>query len=105
VASVKSRDTLLASLFAFSAVLTWMNGENKVSAPRSVLIGFLFFLSLLSKEESLPLIALVVLIAYFFQEKTVVSALKTTLPFVIPAVVYLLIRAAVLDSASTTYDS
>lgn len=105
VASVKSRDTLLASLFAFSAILIWINAENKMTVPKMVLVGFLFFMSLISKEESLPLIALVALIAYFFQHKSVWAAIKGTLPFVVPALVYLLIRAVVLDSASTTYDS
>ncbi|PZX51433.1 tetratricopeptide repeat protein [Algoriphagus chordae] len=105
VASVKSRDTLLASLFAFSAILTWINAENKMTIPRLVLVGFLFFMSLISKEETLTLMALVALIAYFFQKKSVWESLKATLPFVVPAIVYLLIRAVILDSASTTYDS
>jgi len=105
VASVKSRDTLLASLFAFAAVLTWYSESKKMTVPKQILIGFLFFLSLLSKEESLPLIALVGLIAYFFQNRSSWESAKATIPFVIPAIVYLLIRAAVLDSASTTYDS
>ncbi|WP_339866319.1 tetratricopeptide repeat protein [uncultured Algoriphagus sp.] len=105
VASVKSRDTLLASLFAFSAILLWIKWEKNLSIPRLSLVGILFFFSLISKEESLPLIALVALIGYFFQQKSVWESIKSTLPFVIPALVYLIIRAIVLDSASTTYDS
>ncbi|WPR73847.1 tetratricopeptide repeat protein [Algoriphagus sp. NG3] len=105
VASVKSRDTLLAALLAFSAILIWMSSEGKMTFLRMLVIGSVFFLSLISKEESLPLIGVVALVAYYFQKKSICVSIRETIPFVVPAVIYLVIRAIVLDSASSTYDS
>ena len=105
VASVKSRDTLLASLFAFSAILLWVSSGSKVKMLKQVGVGILFFLSLISKEETITLLALVFLIAYFFQNKTVVQSAKEVLPFLIPVILYMVFRGLVLDKAATTYDS
>ncbi|MDP2040115.1 lipopolysaccharide assembly protein LapB, partial [Algoriphagus sp.] len=105
VASAKSRDTLLSALFAFSAILIWVQNYKNLKAGHWIALLSLYFLSLLSKEESIPLIALVGLIAYFFLGKTPWEAAKSTLPFAAVALVYLLIRGLILDSASTAYDS
>ena len=105
VASVKSRDTLLASVFAFSAILFWVKQEKNITLPEQILIGVLFFISLISKEETITLIAIVFLIAYFFQNKSFLEGAKATIPFLIPAIIYMICRAVILDSASTTYDS
>ncbi len=105
VASAKSRDTLLSSLFAFSAILIWWRTQPVPKMWHWAVILGLYFLSLLSKEESIPLIALVGLIAYFFQGKRVLQAALAALPFVGTAAVYMLIRGLVLDTAATTYDS
>lgn len=61
-------------------------------------IGFLYFLALTSKEEALPLIAIVVLIAYFFEKKDFFASVKETVPFLIPGVLYLVLRGEILDS-------
>lgn len=105
VASVKSRDSLLAAIFAFSAITIWMKNEGKMDLLKNLVVGFLFFISLISKEESLPLIALVGLVAYFFQKKTLLESVKATIPFVTPAALYLVARGIVLDDASGSYNS
>lgn len=105
VASAKSRDTLLSSLFAFSAILIWWKKQAKLKPIHWVLIAGLYFLSLISKEESVPLIALVGLLAYFFLGKNPIQSTLAALPFAGVAVVYLMIRSLVLDSTSTVYDS
>ncbi|WP_026966980.1 tetratricopeptide repeat protein [Algoriphagus terrigena] len=105
VASAKSRDTLLSSLFAFSAILIWWRTQPMPKMWQWAVILGIYFLSLLSKEESIPLIALVGLIAYFFQRKSALQAMRAALPFAGAAAVYLLIRGLVLDTAATTYDS
>lgn len=105
VASVKSRDSLLASIFAFSAITIWMKTNGKMDLLKNLVVALLFFISLISKEESLPLIALVALIAYFFQRKTMLESVKATIPFVVPAAFYLVARAIILDDASGSYNS
>jgi len=105
VASAKSRDTLLSALFAFSAILIWWKKQANLKPIHWVLIVGLYFLSLISKEESIPLIALVGLLAYFFLGKNPIQSAFAALPFAGGAVVYLIIRSLVLDSTPTVYDS
>lgn len=105
VASVKSRDTLLCSLFAFSAILIWVKSGPKPSLIRLSCVGLLFFLSLISKEESIPLMALVAAISYFFFQKNLKDSLLSVFPFFIPVLVYMGIRAVILDEANTVYNS
>jgi protein O-mannosyl-transferase len=125
VASIKSRDTLLSAFFSFLAIYLWLNHLERVLAfseqlkkPRhqqpklekpgiwiskrgstiiSVLIGFMFALGLLSKEESLTLIAVVILIGYFFFKLNWVDSLINAFPFIITGFVYLGVRFYVLD--------
>jgi Flp pilus assembly protein TadD len=105
VASAKSRDTLLSALFAFGAILIWWKNQPKLKPFHWVIILGLYFFSLISKEESIPLIALVGLLAYFFQGKKPIQALSSTLPFAGTAAVYLAIRTMILDKAGSVYDS
>lgn len=105
VASVKSRDTLLSCLFAFTAVNYWMLHSTNFVAWKKTIVGLLFFIALLSKEESLPFIAVVFLTAWYFLNLTLKQSVVQTVPFVISAGVYLVIRSMVLDAASSGYDT
>lgn len=105
VASVKSRDILLAALFGFSALVCWMIGEERKRAQLKFLVGGLFFLALLSKEESLPLLAVAGFISWFFLGKKPKDALLSTLPFLVPSLVYVFMRSLVLDSSSSIYET
>ncbi|GAB2499274.1 tetratricopeptide repeat protein [Algoriphagus taiwanensis] len=105
VASAKSRDTLLSAVFAFGAILIWWKYQGQLKSYHWGVILILYFLSLISKEESIPLIALVGLLAYFFQGKNVPQAIYSALPFAGTAAVYLIIRSMILDSAGSVYDS
>lgn len=105
VASVKSRDTLLCSLFAFLAILIWVNSGPKPKLLQQVIVGLLFFFSLISKEESIPLMALVASISYFFFHKSLKDSIISVTPFLVSVVIYLGIRAIILDEANTVYNS
>lgn len=105
VASAKSRDTLLSALFSFGAVLIWWRNQGHMKLWLWGIVLSLYFISLISKEESIPMIAFVGLLAYFFLGQKPLQAAGSTLPFVGVVVVYLIIRGMVLDSAKTVYDS
>ena len=105
VASAKSRDTLLSALFSFGAILIWWRNQGRMKPWLWGIILGLYFISLISKEESVPMIAFVGLLAYFFLGQKPLQAAASTLPFVGVAAVYLIIRGMVLDSAKTVYDS
>lgn len=105
VASVKSRDTLLSALFAFSAILIWVKSYPKISIPKWLGILVLFFFSLISKEESVPLLALVGCVSWFFFRENLTKSLGSVLPFLIPVGVYLGLRAMILDPVDLSYTS
>ncbi|RIW13700.1 hypothetical protein D0X99_15780 [Algoriphagus lacus] len=105
VASAKSRDTLLSSLFAFSSILIWLKLQPRLKGVQWIPVILLYFLSLISKEESIPLLAFVGLVSYFFLGKKPLEAALSVLPFAGTAAVYLVIRGKVLDDASSSYDS
>jgi tetratricopeptide (TPR) repeat protein len=105
VASVKSRDTLLSSLFGFLAIFLWVKSDGNLSVWKWIGVLFIYFLSLISKEESIPLLALVGLIAWFFQKKSIGESLKSILPFLIPVSIYLVLRSIVLDPVNSSLNS
>ncbi|MBX9887951.1 MAG: tetratricopeptide repeat protein [Flavobacteriaceae bacterium] len=105
VASIKSRDTLLSCLFAFSAVNYWMLNFTNQLPWKKMVVGLLFFTALLSKEESLTFIAVLFLLSWYFLNLSLKESLVQTIPFVIAAGVYLIIRSIVLDAANNGYDT
>ncbi|OOG68606.1 tetratricopeptide repeat protein [Algoriphagus sp. A40] len=105
VASAKSRDTLLSALFAFGAIGIWWKNQPKLKTIDWILVLVLYFLSLVSKEESIPLIALVGLLAYFFLGQKPLQSTVSALPFAGVALIYLIIRSSILDKVKTIYDS
>jgi tetratricopeptide (TPR) repeat protein len=105
VASVKSRDTLLCAFFSFFALHFWLLNYKESKIWSKIGIGILFFIALLSKEESITIVAVVFLIAYFFLENTFIHSLKETFPFLIAGIVYLTLRHLILDPPSANYDN
>ncbi len=97
VANVKSRDVLLSALFSFSALYYWVLNYQKLKSYHFSFISFLFLLGLLSKEESLTIIAVAFLIAYFFLSQSLTKSIKHTFPFIIGGCVYLILRFIILD--------
>lgn len=105
VASVKSRDTLLCSLFSIVAIYFWLKNNQTSSFWIKLAYGILFFLSLLSKEESLTLIPVVFLMSWYFLNENFIKSIKNTIPFAIAAVVYLTIRQIILDPPTANYNN
>jgi protein O-mannosyl-transferase len=105
VASIKSRDTLLASFFAFGATFFWLTNKNKPTFIHKILIALLFFLAILSKEEAITFVAVIFLIAYFFKGQSIYKSIKETIPFVISSAIYLVLRFLILDPSTDTYNS
>jgi tetratricopeptide (TPR) repeat protein len=104
VASIKSRDTLLSAFFLFGALYLWLTTISRSNGLK-VLSGILFFISLLSKEEGITFLAVVFLISYIFFKMSVFRSLKETVPFLLGAFAYLIIRSIVLDKSTETFDS
>lgn len=98
VASIKSRDTLLCALFAFVSLNAFYNGMVYKKLSMMILAGVLFFMSLLSKEESLPLLMIAFVIPIFFLKKSPKESIYALIPFLVSAIVYLGLRFMILDA-------
>ncbi len=105
VASIKSRDTLLSSLFAFMAVNYWLMNADKPTIWKKLIIGFLFFIALLSKEESLTFIAVTFFVSWYFLNLNFNKSLKQSIPFIIAGAIYLFFRQVILDSQTTGFNN
>jgi protein O-mannosyl-transferase len=105
VASIKSRDTLLSAFFIFLSLILYLKWNRNNGIGRKLIIGFLFFIGLLSKEEGITFIAIVFLISFIFLNKGITKAFKDSLPFLIAGFIYIMIRWVILNDSTTTYNS
>ena len=98
VASVKSRDELLALLFTAVSMrysFKYIDTDKMVSL---VLSAVFFFLALLSKESSITFVAIMPLTVYFFRDVKMMKIAKVVVPYIIMAGIYMLMRAAFIES-------
>jgi protein O-mannosyl-transferase len=100
VANIKGRDeimTLLGSLSAVWFALKFYEHKGENNNGRNALCAFIcFFVGLMSKENAITFVVLVPLIFYFFYHTNVWQSVKQSLPFLAAAVLFLLIRGAVI---------
>jgi len=89
VANIKSRDEILGLLLLIGVLYTLFKGKRSYLAVSAVL----YFFALLSKENAITALAIIPMTLYFFSDSKLKSILLKTIPFVVVAVIYLLLRA------------
>lgn len=99
VASVKSRDSLLAGFFMVISLLLFDLATTSKNKSPIILSAFSFFLAVLSKEDAITIVAVIFLITIYFDKSKPLLALKRTAPFLLIALVYLFIRYNILDKS------
>ncbi len=100
VANIKGRDEILALLGSLTALYwTLLYIQTKQT---KFLIGsaVVFFLALLSKENSITFLAVVPLALFVFTKNKMREIALVTLPYVVIAVVFIAIRSSVLGAAA-----
>ena len=97
VANIKSRDEILSFLLALAALSLTLTSE---SIGTLILSGALCFLSLMSKESSITIVAVVPVMLYFFTKKPLKAIAITTGVFAAGSSVYLILRKIVLGEIS-----
>jgi tetratricopeptide (TPR) repeat protein len=106
VANIKSRDEILALLFALAALKLHMDriAEPKAPGATARLAGTVvcFFLALLSKESALTFLAVVPLALYTFRKMRAAKAVLATLPFAATTLVYLTLRLGIVGVGRPT---
>lgn len=96
VANVKGRDEILALLLSLASVYAVMRYIFRGSGWWLAASSVFFFAGLMAKENTMTFLAVIPLSVYFFSRRNIGQALVATLPAVVAAVVYLLIRVAVI---------
>lgn len=105
VANVKSRDEILSLLFiCLTFICAFKYREQK---KIWLLVAGLasYFLAFLSKEYAIGMIILLPLSFYIFGRDPALKSIKATLPYVGVAVLYLIIRAQIVDFGNNVNSS
>ncbi len=96
VANIKSRDELLCFLFAFIALVTFVNYAHTGKIKQLVLGAAYLFLSFLSKETAITFIFVVPLVFFFYINNNKRHSIVISVATLIVALCYLGARGAVL---------
>ena len=100
MASVKSRDEILALMFtALSMLQTFKYMEND-NTKHLALSGLYFFIALLAKESPVCFVTIVPLTLYFFMNGNLKKILTATIPYFIVTCLFILIRGLVLEKGA-----
>ena len=100
MASVKSRDEILAFLFTAMSMLQTYKFIDNNKMKHLVLSGIYFFIALLAKESPVCFVAIVPLTLYFFTNVDVKKTVISTAPYFIATCLFVLIRGLVLDKGA-----
>ena len=100
MASVKSRDEILALLFTCMSMLETFKYIDNNKMKHLVLSGLYFFIALLAKESPVCFIAIVPLTLYFFFNTDTKKILTSTAPYFIMTCVFVLIRNMILEAGA-----
>jgi hypothetical protein len=98
IASVKSRDELMAMLFCCLFTLQSIKYIDTNKVIHLVLSGVWFFCALMSKETPICFVAIVPMTIYFFRDAKPKSILIACAPYMIVAAAYMLMRATFIES-------
>lgn len=97
VASIKSRDSLLAAFFSFWSLYLYISYINNPGYLPKIFTALIFFIGLLAKEDGITFIAVFLLVSYVFYKRSFSRSLKDILPILLAAAAYLIIRTIVLE--------
>jgi Tfp pilus assembly protein PilF len=96
VANIKGRDEIVSLLGSLAALYLSLRSFYEKKPGLNLVAGILFFLALMSKENAITFLAIVPLTFFFFTNAKVGKNFSQTLPYVASAVLFLLIRGAVI---------
>jgi len=96
VANIKGRDEILAFLFSIAALNSILNYIDKNNKLELVNAFVFIFLGSMAKEITITFLAVVPISIYFFRKEKLSKYLVSLIPLVLGAVLYLIIRDAVI---------
>ena len=96
VANIKGRDEIMTLLGSLAALLLSLKAFQEKKDWLNILAGIIFFLALLAKENAITFLAVVPLTYFIFTKADLAKVITQTLPFLIGAILFLIIRGQVL---------
>ncbi len=96
VANIKGRDEIMAFLAAFGTLYYVLKYAETGRFVKMIQASIVFFLGLLSKENTLTFLAIVPLTLYCFKDFDVKKSLQTAVPLLVTTILYLIIRVSVI---------
>jgi len=99
VANIKGRDEILALLGALASMYYILKAHSEQNIKWLAVGTFLFFVTLLAKENAITYLAVIPIALYFFKKATIPELVKHTAPLIGVVGLFLLIRKMVLPTA------
>ncbi len=96
VTNIKGRDEIMAMLGSLLAFLFTLKAIDTKKLKYYVYSGIVFFLGLMSKENTVTFIAVIPLAIYIFRDEKPMRVLGTLLPLIFSFVIFFLIRQSVV---------
>jgi tetratricopeptide (TPR) repeat protein len=98
VANIKGRDEIVAMLGSVFTLMCMLLYHDKGKKHFLWLALITFFAALLAKENTITFLAIIPLSMYFFRNHSFVRSLSGSALLLIPAVIFLVIRASILGT-------
>lgn len=102
VANVKSRDEIMSFLFIVLTFISTFRYVEYKKMKHLVWGLFFYFMALLSKEYAITLVILIPMLLYIVKKEELGASIRSTIPFIVVAVLYMLIRIKTVGLGSTT---
>lgn len=103
VANIKSRDELLSFLFVIASLNSLLIYIEDEKTPQLILSTIFIFGALLSKETAITMFVVFPIAIYMLTNATRKNIITSTTGYAIVIIVFLLIRASVLNADHSTY--
>jgi hypothetical protein len=100
VASIKSRDEIMALLFSCLCLTQSIKYIDTDRSKHLILSGIYFFCALMSKESPITWVVIMPLTIYFFRNVPWSKIIRATVPYLIVAGIYMLMRINFVENDS-----
>lgn len=99
VANIKGADEILATIGALICLITVIKYQTTAKVKYLIIAGLAFFLSLLSKENTVTLLVIVPMTLWITSKKNSRNLIKPTLLLAAVFIIYFVIRMNILDGS------
>ena len=106
VANIKGRDEIMALMGALGAFWYVIKYHETDTNKYLIISAIIFFLGLLSKENTITFLAVIPIGTWFFTRSSLKKTLFSVIPIVIATIAFLILRKAILgsDVSGTTHE-